>query len=678
MSPDDHPTRSGSMSGASHHAPLWIPLLTMWILALAASAGCPRPPSSSGPRLPLAAGRDPHLIPRALLFGNPGQTAVQLSPDGRRLSFLAPSNGVLNIWVRPVGRGNARPVTRETRRGIRGYFWTPDSRGLLFSQDKDGDENYRIFLARADGKGVKQLTPGGGVRAQVLKVSHLHPHTILVTTNQRRRSLFDVYRLDLQSGRLSLDTPNPGNVVGWVADHQMKVRAARAMASDGDKLLLVRDAPKGAWRTLRRWTPLESGVPMGFTPDGQGVFVVDNKGVDKMRLIEVRISDGKVTQLFASPLADVSRVAINPRSHRIEAVTVEYLKKRWVALDPGFGKDIRALARLARGNRFGIVSRSLDGRRWVVAVGGPTMPARYYLYQRPARTLRLLLDTRPELGSYRLASQEPVIIEARDHMKLVCYLTRPPRPLPGKQPLVLFVHGGPWSRDKWAYNPWVQWLANRGYMVLQVNYRGSAGFGKRYLNAGNREWGRKMQHDLTDAVRWAIRTQGVDRRRVAILGGSYGGYAALAGVAFTPGLYAAAVDIVGPSSILTLLASIPPYWKPLMTVFSTRVGDLKADREMLRRRSPLYFAHRIRTPLAIFQGANDPRVKISESDQMVQAIRRRGGRVLYVVYPDEGHGFKGPANRLDFIGRTEGFLSRHLGGRLEPFRKIPGSSAQIR
>lgn len=656
------------------------PALSLFVLSLAlAGAGCPHPkPTPAARRAARAAAVDPHLIPRKVIFGNPKRAGLQLSPDGLRLGFLAPVKGVMNVWVQTVGKDDAKPVTHDTYRGVHGYFWTPDSTAILYAQDKGGDENYRIYAASVPGGAVRRLTPDKGVRASVVEVNRYHPHTILVSMNQRDPHVFDVYRLDLRSGKLTPDTQNPGNVVSWVSDRNLQVRAALAMSPTGDKLLLARTSPKDPWKTLRTWSPLESGAPIAFTYDGAEIFAIGNKGSDKTRLYKIRVSDGKITEIFASKEGDLTGVSIHPKDRHVEAVSIEYLTKKWVAIDPKFQADLDALGRLAKGNRFGIVNRTLDDKRWIVAVGGPTLPARYYLYERPARTFRLLLATRPDLRRFALAPMKPVLIPARDGMKLVCYLTRPPRPLPGKQPMVLFVHGGPWSRDKWSYHPWVQWLANRGYVVLQVNFRGSAGFGKRYLNAGNREWGRKMQHDLTDAVRWVLAHLNVDPKRVGILGGSYGGYATLAGVTFTPALYAAAVDIVGPSSILTLLKSIPPYWKPLMTVFKTRVGDPVADKEMLRKRSPLYFADRIRTPLAIFQGANDPRVKIAESNQIVAAIRKRKGQVLYVVYPDEGHGFRRAPNRLDFLARTERFLARHLGGRLEPLSRIPGATARVR
>ncbi len=654
--------------------PVWILLSTFL------GAGCPAStPAPDHPRRRAAgATLDPDLIPRQVIFGNPKKTALRISPDGTRLSFLAPVKGVLNVWVQTLGKDDARPVTRDAYRGIRSYFWTRDSRSILYLQDKGGDENYRVYQVILGSGQVRRLTPDKGVRAGIVAVRKHHPNTVLVSMNQRSPRLFDVYRLDLRTGKLTLDTQNPGNIVSWVADFDFKVRAAMAIDGQGQKLLLVRDTVGKPWRTLRTWSPLDGGGPAAFTRDGKSIIALGNKGSDKTRLYTIALADGKITEIYTNPKADLSGVEVNPDDNHIEAVSTEYVRKKWKAIDPKFKADLDALRGLAKGNRFGIASRSGDDRRWVVAVGGPTLPARYYLYDRDRKQFKLLVATRPELRRYRLSPMKPVIIKARDGMELVCYLTTPSKPLPGKPPMVLMVHGGPWARDRYSYHPWVQWLANRGYLVLQVNFRGSAGFGKRYLNAGNKQWGLAMQNDLTDAVHWALKNANVDPKRVGILGGSYGGYATLAGVAFTPDLYAAAVDIVGPSNIVTLLRSVPPYWKPMMAIFNTRVGDLKADYKLLMDRSPLCHASQIKTPLAIFQGANDPRVKIAESNQIVTAIRKRGRPVLYVVYPDEGHGFRREPNRMDFLARTERFLARYLGGRAQPFSPVKGSTAQVR
>jgi len=620
----------------------------------------------------------PPLIPRQLLFAGPGRARPAVSPDGRRLAYLSPVKGVVNVWVRTVGQLDDRPVTHDTRRSIARYFWAMDSQSLFYLQDHGGDENDRLHRVNLNTGRVTALTPMG-VRARVVAVSKHHPRQLLVAMNQRKRSLFDVYRLDLATGRLGLDTVNPGRVVGWQVDFGYRVRAARAVTPSGRSQLLVRDRPGAPWRVVRDWSPTDQGRSVTFSRDGRSLVLLDNQGTDKARLVRLDLASGRVTELCLDTRADLSRrVLIHPDELTVQAIATNFLKLGWRVLDHRLRADFAHLRRGAGRLTFRVLNRTSDGRLWVVQRSGDTQRSRYYLYDRVGRKSRFLFAVRPELERFRLAPMVPHVIRARDSLRLVSYLTLPPGRSPRRLPMVLLVHGGPWSRDRWRYDAWTQWLANRGYAVLQVNFRGSAGFGKAFLAAGNREWGRKMQRDLSDAVRWAVARGTADPARVAIMGGSYGGYAALAGVAFTPRRYAAAVDLVGPSNLETLLASIPPYWKPLRALFRVRVGDPVRDRQLLRQRSPLHFAHRIRAPLLIFQGKNDPRVKPAESEQIVRAIRRRGGRVGYVVYPDEGHGLRRAANRLDFAGRVERFLGRHLGGRVEPYVLQEGTSADVR
>lgn len=641
--------------------------------------GCPEPrPRPRRPRAQSDLAQMPPLIPRQLLFAGDGRAKPAISPDGRHLAYLSPVEGVVNIWVKTLGKADARPVTRQRRRSLRRYFWAADSQSLFYLQDRGGNENHRLHrVSLATGR-VTAITEAG-VRARVVAVSKHHPKQLLVALNRRKRSLFDVYRLDLVTGRLTLDTKNPGRVVAWHVDRQYRVRAARAMDPSGRTRLLVRAAPGAPWKLARTWGPLDQGRPVTFTGDGRSLVLLDNQGRDKARLLRLELATGHITELASHARADLSRrVLIHPDDLTVQAIATQHLKPGWKVLDPRVKKDFTLLSRLAGALSFRVLNRSADLKRWVVQISGDVQRSRYYLYDRPRRRARFLFAVRPELERFRLAPMTPHVIRARDGLPLVSYLTLPPGRSPRRLPLVLLVHGGPWSRDRWRYHPWAQWLASRGYAVLQVNFRGSAGFGKAHLAAGNKEWGRKMQRDLTDAVRWAVSRGVADPKRVAIMGGSYGGYAALAGVAFTPRRYAAAVDLVGPSNLETLLASIPPYWKPLGAIFRLRVGDLKRDRQMLRQRSPLHSAHRIRTPLLIFQGKNDPRVKPAESEQIVRAIRRRGGQVGYVFYPDEGHGLRRAANRLDFAGRVEAFLGRHLGGRVEPYLLQQGTSAEVR
>ncbi len=652
-------------------------LLTVLLLSglVAACASGPKPAGEVRESRTAAAVK---LIPRAVLFDNPEKASARISPDGARLSYLAPVNGVLNVWVRTLGMDDARPVTRDTKRGIRIYFWARNSRSIIYLQDTGGDENYRVHQADLDAAEDRVLTPFDGVRCGIVETSRRKPDELLISMNKRDKALFDVHRLNLKTGQITDDTQNPGNFVGWIADDDLQVRAAHAMDAEGRTILMARETVKDDWKAIRTWSPLEEGGALTFSADGKSIIAVGNKDTDTKSMYSIEITTGKITPIFHDPRSDFADALIHPDDKAVEAVANEYLRKKWSVLNDRVKKDFEALRKL-EGDDFEVVSRSDDDKKWVVAVTTVDRGIRYYLYDREKEKTDFLFDARPKLEEYRLAPMNPVVVKARDGLELVSYLTVPLQAEQNeKLPMVLFVHGGPWGRDSWGYSPYPQWLANRGYAVLQVNFRGSNGFGKKFLNAGNKEWGQKMQDDLTDAVEWAIANVDADPKKVAIMGGSYGGYATLAGVTFTPDLYAAAVDIVGPSNIITLLNSVPPYWKPLMAIFKNRVGDKETEKEMLERQSPLNHADKIKTPLFIFQGANDPRVKQAESDQIVKAIRDRGGRVDYVVYADEGHGFARPPNRLDFVGRAELFLSEHLGGRAEPHVPPEGNTAQVK
>ncbi|MBU1219652.1 S9 family peptidase [Myxococcota bacterium] len=617
-----------------------------------------------------------NLIPRKKIFGNPLKTGFSISPDGKKIAYIAPLNNVLNVWVETIGKNDAQAVTKDTYRGITNYIWTKDSSSLLYAQDKGGNENFTIYQVKLDKLTVKALTPEKDVRAGIVATNKRFPNEVLISMNARDKKVFDIHRLNLKTGKMVLDTKNPGNVLGWLADYNMKIRAGMVMDKDAKKSLIVRTTPNGKWKTLLTWDYLESGGPVGFTKDGRSLYIMGNKGSDKYRLYTIDIATGKKKEIYTNEKADISDVMIHPDKMTVVAVTTEYIKKEWKIFDKEFQKDFDAMKKLAGDLRFGLISHTSDLKKWIVATAGPKVPGKYYIYDRTKGTFDVLADTRPELKDFTLNEMKPVEITARDGLKLVSYLTIPAHPIKNHRPMILLVHGGPWHRDRWSFDGMAQWLANRGYWVLQVNFRGSTGFGKNFLNAGNKEWGRNMQHDLTDAVAWAIKNENIDPKFVGIMGGSYGGYATLAGVTFTPDLYAAAVDIVGPSSIETLLKTVPPYWKPMMALFSVRVGDIEKDLKMIRERSPLHYADRIKTPLAIFQGANDPRVKVSESDQMVQAIRKNKKEVMYIVYPDEGHGFKREPNRMDFLARTEVFLAKYLKGRFEPWTAWPGHTAK--
>ena len=624
---------------------------------------------------------EPKLIPRDVIFGNPVKTAPQISPDGTTISYLAPSEeGVLNVWVQPVAGGEARQVTNDTKRGIRGYGWSKDSKGIMYIQDFGGDENWHVYLSNLASGVVRDLTPFQGIRAQGMITDRHHPNELLVGLNLRDRRMFDMYRIDLTTGAVVLDTENPGDVLGWVTDADFVIRAAVATnPMDGSTILRVRDGKDKPWRDLLTWPFGENGGPVDFTADGKAIYVETSIGADTTRLVKVSLADGKELETLAqNEKVDVGAVEIHPDTRVVQAVGFNYLKNEWTILDSSIKGDLDYLATLQRGE-FGLMNRDLADGKWVIAYDTDDGPVTYYLYDRGKKKAEKLFVSRPELENYTLAQMKPVVITARDGLEMVGFLTLPPGKEAKNLPLVLNVHGGPWARDAWGYNGEAQWFANRGYATLQLNFRASTGYGKKFLNAGNGEWGvGAMQHDLTDAVQWAIDKGIADPKKVAIYGGSYGGYAVLAGLVFTPELYCCGVDIVGPSNMQTLFASIPPYWAPMKKQLTLRVGDVEGDDEFNKKISPLFHADKIVRPLIIAQGANDPRVNIREADQMVEAMRAREMEVTYVVYPDEGHGFARPENKIDFYGRTEEFLGKHLGGRVEPWSEVEGSSAEVR
>jgi dipeptidyl aminopeptidase/acylaminoacyl peptidase len=609
------------------------------------------------------------LIPREVLFGNPERMSPRLSPDGERLAYIAPRDGVLNVWVGPVGGRpgeDFEPVTDDRKRGIRVCFWAEDNRHVVYLQDEGGDENWRVHAVDASTKEDRDLTPFEGVRAQIVDSSRHFPDTLLVALNRENPELHDVYRLTLSTGDLDLVAKNPGNVVGWLVDAEFRVRAAMAATPDGGFDLLLRDDEDVDWRRILSWGKEDalSTAPVGFTEDGARMYLLDSRGANASRLALLDLESGVTETLVEDSRYDVGRVVTDPDTHEVQAAAVERARTEWVVLDDGIREDFETIGSLNRGD-FAVTSRDRADENWVVAFTADEGGASFYSYDRANKSGEHLFDARPDLAGYDLARMEPVSFTSRDGLTIEGYLTRPQGTSDGPSPMVLNVHGGPWVRDGWGYDPEAQWFANRGYACLQVNYRGSTGYGKSFLNAGDKEWGGRMHDDLVDAVGWAVDEGVADPERVAIFGGSYGGYAALAGATFTPDLFRCAVDIVGPSSLITLINSIPPYWKPLLATFHERVGNPETEEDFLKSRSPLFYVDRVRIPMLIAQGANDPRVKQAESEQFVAAMKEKGIDHEYLLFEDEGHGFARPENRLEFYAATERFLAKHLGGRAE-------------
>jgi len=608
----------------------------------------------------------PPLIPRETLFGNPEKTQARISPNGKLLAYLAPDKGVLNVWVRTIGQNDDQVVTADKKRGIRIYDWQEDSEHILYMQDFDGDENWHVYQTNLETKNTRDLTPFQGVAAQGFSTDPNFPDQILVPLNIRDRRLHDIYRINLKNGAVEMDTENPGDVAGWAQDNHFRVRVAQVFLPDGGTEIRVRDEDRSAWRTFLKWGPDESfGGVAGFTPDNRGVYLVSSVDANAARLLEVNLATGKQAVVAEDKQYDVSGILTHPTKHTLEAVEFIRDKSEWTLIDKSLQADFDAIRRVHDGV-FYIVSRDLADKTWIISYVVDDGPVPFYVYDRASRTATFLFSNRPALEKYKLAKMQPVSFQARDGLTIHGYLTLPVGLELKNLPMVLNVHGGPWGRDTWGLDNEAQWLANRGYAVLQINFRGSTGYGKAFVNAGDREWAGKMHTDLIDGKMWAVKQGYADPRKVCIMGGSYGGYATLVGLTFTPDEFACGVDIVGPSNLVTLLSTIPPYWTPIKSLFKKRVGDLETEQEFLKSRSPLFKADQIKAPLLIGQGANDPRVKQAESDQIVAAMRKNGKAVEYIVFPDEGHGFARPENRLTFYAATEPFLGRYLGGRTEP------------
>jgi dipeptidyl aminopeptidase/acylaminoacyl peptidase len=616
-----------------------------------------------------AADRTP-LIPRKLLFAGADRSTVRISPDGRRIAFMAPIDGVLNLWVGEIDNlAKARPLTRVADRDLGPWIvWLHNNRYIVFFRDQGGDENWQAHRVDVSTGDILALTPGPGVKSYIQQTSRHFPDELLIAHNQRDPRFSDIFRVNVAMGTSTLLLAN--DRFAWIfTDPQFRVRFGVRQTDAGDTEYLQRGAG-GNWELFTRIDMADAMTTRAieFSDDGTELYWLDSRGRDKAVLVGEDLKTGAKRILAEDPKADLVEVMLEPRSYRPFAAAAVFARKRWQMLDPADGKDRAYLAKVSPGD-LTITSVSADNRSWLLYYEQDVAPGRYFAYDRGAGKARFLFSARRALEKAPLVPMQPVTVRARDGLELVCYLSRPRSSGAGQPlPMVLLVHGGPWARDYWALSSTHQWLANRGYAVLSVNFRGSTGFGKRFLNAANLEWGGRMHDDLLDAVDWAIARGVADPKRVAIYGASYGGYSALVGVTFTPDKFACAIDLFGISNLVTFMNAIPPYWKPWQALWKARMGDYttEAGQRFLQERSPLNRADRIVRPLLIGQGANDVRVKPSESDQIVAAMRERGVPVTYVFYSDEGHGFGRVENRRSFTAVVEAFLAKHLGGRLEP------------
>jgi dipeptidyl aminopeptidase/acylaminoacyl peptidase len=619
---------------------------------------------------------DVPLIPRERFFGNPEKARARLSPDGKRLAFVAPVEGVLNVWVSPDDDpSKAKPITFDKHRGITSYFWAFTSQHILYSQDKNGDENDHIYCVYLDSGTIKDLTDLPKVKAEIDSVSERFPSEIVVGLNDRDPRFHDLHRVNILTGERKILQQNPG-LAGFLTDDDYHVRFAVNITPDAGQELL-KPAAGGKWEPMITIGPLDAMTtnPAGFDKTGQKLYFIDSRNRNTAALTTIDLATGKQTLIAEDQRADISGALAHPTEKNIQAVSFTYTRTEWKVLDDSIKADLDYLKTVADGE-IQITGRTLDDKRWTVAFLMDNGPIRFYLYDRqPERKAKFLFTSNRDLEKLPLVKMHPKVIKSRDGMDLVSYLSlpkwadgdddgRPSEPLP----MILNVHGGPWARDEWGYDPEHQLLANRGYAVLSVNYRGSTGFGKDFINKAQKEWAAKMHDDLIDAVNWAVEQKIAKKDKVAIMGGSYGGYATLVGLTFTPDVFACGVDIVGPSSLITLMENPPEYWYSFMPVMKLRVGDWTSDegRKFLQSRSPLFLVDKIKKPLLIGQGANDPRVKQAEADQIVKAMNLHKIPVTYVLFNDEGHGFARPENRFAFYAITEGFLAQHLGGRYEP------------
>lgn len=608
------------------------------------------------------------LIPRAVLFGHPERMSPEISPDGSRLGYIAPDGGVLNVWVGPFD-GSAPPaaVTHDRGGGIRAFGFCHDDRTLVYLQDAAGDENWRVYLLDLETGQSRCVTPYDGVQARILGHNRWNPKTLLLGLNKDDPKLHDVYRLDLGATEPELIERNQG-FASWIVDADLVVRGATEMREGGSAMIHLRAAGSAEftpWRAIPPGDVAGTDV-LGLTRDGQTMLLRSSVGANAARLLAVDVSSGQSRVLAEDPCYDVGRVELHPETLQPQAVVFGKDRDEWMYLDRAFGEEMSKIGEsFDVDGEIGVGRAERADRTWLLSVMPSDGPVRYYVHDRSSGRTRFLFSQQPELERYRLTPMEPFTVTTSDGLDVHGYVTFPAGVPRRGLPAVLNVHGGPRARDAWGYDAEAQWLANRGYVCIQVNFRGSAGYGKAFCSAGDKEWGRLMQQDLLDAAQFCVEQGWVDPARIGIMGASYGGYAALAAAAFTPDVFRCAIDLCGPSNLLTLLESIPPYWRPMARYMHAMIGDPATERDMLWERSPLSRVDAISIPVLVAHGRNDPRVKQAEAEQIVAALTAKAVPHEYLLFDDEGHGLTRPENRELFYATAERFLAEHLGGRHE-------------
>jgi dipeptidyl aminopeptidase/acylaminoacyl peptidase len=597
-------------------------------------------------------------IPLRDFFRNPERAGFQVSPDGNSISFMQPYQSRMNVFVQARAGGEPLRVTSETERDVAGYFWK-GSRRIVYLKDFKGDENYHIVSVDADGRNLVDLTPFEKVRAEIVDDRSDHDDEMIISLNKRDPEVFDVYHLDLKTGQIALLAQNPGNITGWLTDHAGHIRVA--VATDGvNSSILYRAEATGPFETVITTNFKEQIQPLFFDFDDKMLFASSNIKRDKSAIVLVdpaTASEQRV--IFQHPEVDVSGLAWSRKRKVITEVQFVTWRRERKFFDAQMEAIFRDLETQLPGYEIDLQSNDKNEGIFVVAAWNDRTQGTRYLYEAATKTLTKLAEIAPWLDEKRLVEMKPITYQARDGLTIHGYLTLPPGG--GKNlPLIVNPHGGPWARDVWGYSPELQFLASRGYAILQMNFRGSVGYGRAFWEASFKQWGKKMQDDVSDGVAYAIKEGIADPKRVCIYGASYGGYAVLAGLAFTPELYACGVDYVGVSNLFTFIKTIPPYWKPMLDMLYEMVGDPEKDKALLAAASPVMHADNIRAPLLIAQGAQDPRVNIEESNQMVAALEKRGVAVEYLVKDNEGHGFHNEENRFEFYEAMEAFLAKHL------------------
>ena len=607
----------------------------------------------------------PELIPLRDFFRNPVESGHSLSPNGEYIGFLKPWNSRMNIFVQKIGEEDATRVTSVTERDIPGFFWATDDR-IVYSLDKGGDENYHVFAINRDGSNELDLTPFEETRASVIDDLRDDPEHMLIRHNERDKRTFDVFRVNVNTGESERLVKNPGNLVSFLTDHDGKLRIATT--TDGvNTSVLYRETEDDEFRTILTTNFRESLSPLFFTYDNKNLYASSNIGRDKEAIVLFDPREGKELEvIYEHPQVDVSALLRSDKRKIITGVAFTAAKRGYHFFDDKRREMQDFLKQQLPDQEIALVSYNLDENKYLVRANSDRSRGAYYFYDLEKEELTHLADISPWLEPKELAPMRPIVFQSRDGLLIYGYLTLPVGVEPQDLPTVILPHGGPWARDTWGFRPDVQFLANRGYAVLQINFRGSTGFGRKFWEMSFKEWGQTMQNDVTDGVEWLI-DQGIsDPDRIGIFGASYGGYVVLAGLAFTPDLYACGVDYVGVSSLFTILETIPPYWEPMREMMYEMMGDPEKDQDMMRAVSPVFHADKIKSPLMIAQGANDPRVKISESDQIVAALKERGIEVPYMVKDNEGHGFRNEENRFEVYRAMEQFFGEHLKGRVEP------------